>query len=100
MAAGKSTRMKSELPKALHPLCGKPVTRHVIESCCSAGIGPVMVVVGYKADEVKAGLGKDVAYALQAEQLGTGHACRIGLEALLGSPAVTPNDVFVAAGDG
>ena len=75
MAAGKSTRMKSALPKAAHLICGKPMTRHVIDACRNAGVEQVVVVVGHEAEKVKSALGDDVFYALQAEQKGTGHAC-------------------------
>lgn len=74
LAAGKSTRMKSALPKAVHPICGRPMTRYVVDACRGAGIEKVIVVVGYCADEVKSALGSDVIYAVQEEQLGTGHA--------------------------
>lgn len=74
LAAGKSTRMRSRLPKPLHPLCGIPLTRHVIRACRHAGISRVIVVVGHEAEAVRAGLGDDVEYALQAEQRGSGDA--------------------------
>jgi bifunctional UDP-N-acetylglucosamine pyrophosphorylase / glucosamine-1-phosphate N-acetyltransferase len=74
MAAGKSTRMKSAVPKALHKICGKEVTRHVIDSCRKAGIERVIVIVGYESEQVKQGLGDDVSYVIQSPQLGTGHA--------------------------
>jgi len=75
MAAGKSTRMKSALPKAAHKICGKPVTGWVIDACKDAGVSECVVVVGYEAELVKEALGVDLKYALQAQQLGTGHAC-------------------------
>lgn len=75
MAAGKSTRMKSALPKAAHLICGKPITRHVIDACLAAGIESIVVIVGHEAEKVRAALGEDVSYAYQTEQLGTGHAC-------------------------
>ena len=50
LAAGKSTRMKSRIPKPLHPLCGRPLNRLVIEACREAGIGRVIVVVGHEAE--------------------------------------------------
>lgn len=74
MAAGKSTRMKSALPKAAHAICGKPMTRHVIDACLEAGVESIVVIIGYEADKVRAALGEDVTYAYQTEQLGTGHA--------------------------
>lgn len=74
MAAGKSTRMKSALPKAAHPICGKPMARHIISACRKAGVADIIVIVGHEAQKVKDALGGDVAYACQSEQLGTGHA--------------------------
>lgn len=95
MAAGKSTRMNSALPKAAHLICGKPMTRHVIDACRAVGIKQVVVVVGHQADRVKSALGQDVSYAYQTQQLGTGHAC---LQAL---PQVPEDirDVVVLPGD-
>lgn len=76
LAAGRSKRMKSDLPKVLHPACGKTMVEHVIDAARAAGVTKIVVVVGHKADEVKAALSHhaDVSFALQAEQLGTGHA--------------------------
>lgn len=82
MAAGKSTRMKSELPKAAHDICGKPVTRWVVDACREADIADCVVVVGHQAEQVKEVLGDDLLYALQREQLGTGHACMQALPQL------------------
>jgi bifunctional UDP-N-acetylglucosamine pyrophosphorylase/glucosamine-1-phosphate N-acetyltransferase len=77
LAAGKSTRMRSRLPKPLHPLCGLPLTGHVIQACRSAGAARIVVVVGHEAEQVCAGLGDDVEYALQESQRGTGDAVRV-----------------------
>lgn len=76
LAAGKSTRMQSRLPKMLHPLCGIPMTAHVIRACREAGVERIVVVIGHAADEVRAGLGEDVEYAYQRTQQGTGDAVR------------------------
>jgi len=95
LAAGKSKRMRSALPKAVHLICGKPMTRHVIDACRAAGASDVVVVVGHQAEAVRESLGPDVTYALQAEQLGTGHAARIGLDAV---PEAT-DPVVVLPGD-
>lgn len=95
MAAGKSTRMKSALPKAAHPMCGLPIGRHVVEACRSAGIQRIIAVVGHEAEAVKAALGPDVEYVLQSEQLGTGHAVRSAEDLLAGQVdalAVLPAD--------
>lgn len=88
LAAGKGTRMKSRLPKALHELCGKPMTRHVIDACKDAGVDECVVVVGHGADEVKAGLGSDVRYVAQEDQRGTGDACIKAMAAVDGDKAV------------
>lgn len=95
MAAGKSTRMKSALPKAVHPICGKPVTRYVIDACKAAGIDTIIVVIGHEAEAVKSTLGNDVSYAYQAQQLGTGHACREAMPSVHESA----KDVLVLPGD-
>ncbi len=76
MAAGRGTRMKSELPKVLVPVCGRPMIEYVMDALVAAGIQQTIVVVGYRADDVKHALGgrPGVSFALQAEQRGTGHA--------------------------
>jgi bifunctional UDP-N-acetylglucosamine pyrophosphorylase/glucosamine-1-phosphate N-acetyltransferase len=74
LAAGKSTRMRSKLPKPLHPICGLPMTSHVIRACRAAGVERVVVVVGHEAEIVQAGLGPDNEYALQESPRGTGDA--------------------------
>ncbi len=66
--------MKSELPKVLHTLCGKPLIEYVVDSLKTAGISKIVVVVGYRGNEVISTLGNRVDYAWQYEQLGTGHA--------------------------
>jgi len=95
LAAGKSTRMRSRLPKALHPLCGLPLTRHVVEACRAAGITRRVVVVGHEADTVREGLGDDLEYALQAEPRGTGDAAQAAEPLLAGFTGT----VLVLAGD-
>ncbi|MGN0194248.1 MAG: bifunctional N-acetylglucosamine-1-phosphate uridyltransferase/glucosamine-1-phosphate acetyltransferase [Pseudoramibacter sp.] len=74
LAAGKGTRMRSQMAKVLHPLCGKALVDHVIGANRAAGISDVAVVVGYQADAVRAHLPGDVQVFEQKEQLGTGHA--------------------------
>ena len=83
LAAGKGTRMCSELPKVLHPVFGKPVLGYVLEVLAGAGIKNPYVVIGYKADEVRAFLKPLGAVpVLQSEQKGTGHAVMMARSAL------------------
>jgi len=75
LAAGQGTRMKSDLAKVLHPLCGKTLVEHVARSAQQAGVARTIVVVGHQADQVKQALsGLKLEFVLQAEQKGTGHA--------------------------
>lgn len=74
LAAGQGTRMKSDLPKVLHPLCGKPMLWHVLEALKSATTEKPVVIVGHGAEKVKSYLGDTAACVLQEPQLGTGHA--------------------------
>lgn len=84
LAAGKSTRMKSALPKVLHEICGRPMIEYVLDAVRSAGAARIIVVVGHQAEQVRQALAEhaDVEFALQAEQQGTGHAVMICREAL------------------
>ena len=74
LAAGQGTRMKSKLYKVLHPVCGKAMVDHVLTQLERVGVNQIVTVVGHGADQVKQLLGERTTYALQAEQLGTGHA--------------------------
>jgi bifunctional UDP-N-acetylglucosamine pyrophosphorylase/glucosamine-1-phosphate N-acetyltransferase len=74
LAAGQSTRMKSRLPKVLHPLVGKPMISYGIETAARLGAGKPVLVVGHGMEQVRATVGEAAEYAVQAEQLGTGHA--------------------------
>ncbi|MBO8172675.1 MAG: bifunctional UDP-N-acetylglucosamine diphosphorylase/glucosamine-1-phosphate N-acetyltransferase GlmU [Bacillaceae bacterium] len=74
LAAGQGTRMKSKTHKVLHPVCGKPMVQHIIDNLKAAGIDQILVVVGYGADSIQNQLKDTVQYAMQEEQLGTGHA--------------------------
>lgn len=66
--------MKSDLPKVLHPLLGKPLIMHVIDNIRSAGINDITVIIGYNGEMVMETVGDGVHYEWQREQLGTGHA--------------------------
>jgi bifunctional UDP-N-acetylglucosamine pyrophosphorylase/glucosamine-1-phosphate N-acetyltransferase len=74
LAAGMGTRMKSDLPKVLHPLCGRPMLWHVLEALREATTEKPVVVVGHGAEPVINFLGKTAQTVLQEPQLGTGHA--------------------------
>jgi bifunctional UDP-N-acetylglucosamine pyrophosphorylase / glucosamine-1-phosphate N-acetyltransferase len=97
MAAGKGTRMKSELPKVLVPVCGRPMIDYVLDALARAGVSRTIVVVGYRAEDVRQALAgrKWVDFALQAEQRGTGHAVMSAREHLAGHDGA----VLVVAGD-
>lgn len=89
--------MKSELPKVMHPACGRPMVEHVLDAVRSAGVERLVVVVGYQAELVRDGLSRhrDVEFALQAEQKGTGHAVQMCAEQL----ADHDGPVLILAGD-
>ncbi|HIF9122199.1 TPA: bifunctional UDP-N-acetylglucosamine diphosphorylase/glucosamine-1-phosphate N-acetyltransferase GlmU [Photobacterium damselae] len=75
LAAGKGTRMYSNLPKVLHTLAGKPMVKHVIDTCNDLGANNIHLVYGHGGDQMKQVLSQEqVEWVLQAEQLGTGHA--------------------------
>ncbi|MBU6438508.1 MAG: NTP transferase domain-containing protein, partial [Betaproteobacteria bacterium] len=75
LAAGKGTRMKSDMPKVLQPLAGRPMIAHVVQAALALGGTRTVVVVGHGAAQVQAALASEpVQFALQAEQKGTGHA--------------------------
>ena len=74
LAAGQGKRMRSGLPKVLHRLAGRPLLQHVLDTAGRLGASDTLVVVGFKADRVRAETDADVQWVLQEEQLGTGHA--------------------------
>jgi bifunctional UDP-N-acetylglucosamine pyrophosphorylase/glucosamine-1-phosphate N-acetyltransferase/UDP-N-acetylglucosamine pyrophosphorylase len=97
LAAGKGTRMKSELPKVLVPVAGRPMIVYVLDALRAAGIARLVVVVGYRSDLVKADIGSfpGVEFAEQTEQLGTGHAVMQCREAIAGHRGA----IVIVAGD-
>src|SRR5262245_33475646 len=75
LAAGQGKRMKSDLPKVLQPLAGSPLLRHVVRRARALEPASVHVVYGHGGDQVRAAFAQEpLQWALQAEQLGTGHA--------------------------
>ena len=80
LAAGQGKRMRSELPKVLHPLGGRPLLAHVLEAARTLSPRRTIVVHGHGGEKVRAAFeGHDLAWVLQAEQLGTAHAVRQAL---------------------
>ena len=99
LAAGKGTRMNSDLPKVAHPVAGKPIVWWVVDAARKAGADPIVLVVGHGANIVRdifQGDDADLRYVMQDRQLGTGHAT------LCAEPALKDfhGDVVVLAGDG
>jgi UDP-N-acetylglucosamine diphosphorylase/glucosamine-1-phosphate N-acetyltransferase len=97
LAAGLGTRMKSNKAKVLHEICGQPMIYYVVKAAENLAGSNVFVVVGHQAEKVEAVVGKDfkVSFALQPEQLGTGHAV------LCAMPELGPDirDVVILCGD-
>jgi bifunctional N-acetylglucosamine-1-phosphate-uridyltransferase/glucosamine-1-phosphate-acetyltransferase GlmU-like protein len=107
LAAGKSTRMKSRLPKTLHPVCGRPLVVHILHALSEAGVTRRVVVVGHQAEMVRERLDETFGtgtldYALQSEQRGTGHAAQMA-EPLLaghtGTVLIVPGDTPLLSAD-
>ncbi|MEA3303059.1 MAG: bifunctional UDP-N-acetylglucosamine diphosphorylase/glucosamine-1-phosphate N-acetyltransferase GlmU [Pseudomonadota bacterium] len=83
LAAGQGTRMKSAMPKVLHEIAGKPMLAHVIERAQQLHPAKIVVVYGHGGEQVRQQLGNyEVEWALQEQQLGTGHAVMQGMPAL------------------
>jgi len=99
LAAGKGTRMKSDLPKVMHQACGRPMVHWVVDACRQAGAERIVVVVGHMADLVRSSLADEpgVSFVDQTEQLGTGHAVDQAREVFADTP---DHDVLVLCGDG
>jgi bifunctional UDP-N-acetylglucosamine pyrophosphorylase / glucosamine-1-phosphate N-acetyltransferase len=95
LAAGQGTRMRSRLPKVLHPVAGRPMIDHVLDALTRAGIDQPIVVTGHGGAQVEAQLAGRVPTARQEPQLGTADAVRVGLERI--SPEA--DQVLVTMGD-
>ncbi|OKP76934.1 bifunctional N-acetylglucosamine-1-phosphate uridyltransferase/glucosamine-1-phosphate acetyltransferase [Paenibacillus sp. P3E] len=89
LAAGQGKRMKSKLYKVLHPVCGKPMVGHVLDTVKATGCQRTVVVVGHGAEKVKAYVGQNAEYVLQETQLGTGHAVKQAKDLLGGETGTT-----------
>lgn len=74
LAAGKGTRMKTELPKCAYPINGTPMVEYIVNSCRKSGINKILVVVGHKKEHIQKIFNGSVEYVLQEQQLGTANA--------------------------
>ncbi len=97
LAAGKGTRLKSELPKVLHEICGRPMLAYVLDACRQADVRRCVVVVGHRQDLVRAALADDAdaVWVTQEPQQGTGHAVMVCREQIRNY-----EHVLVLCGDG
>jgi bifunctional UDP-N-acetylglucosamine pyrophosphorylase / glucosamine-1-phosphate N-acetyltransferase len=97
LAAGQGTRMKSDLPKVLCPALGRPMIDFVIDALLAGGVKKIVVVVGYRSDDVRAHLAgrAEIQFVEQTERLGTGHAVKMAL----GHIQKHTGPVMVVAGD-
>lgn len=108
LAAGMGKRMRSDLPKVLHPVGDppRPMVCAVIDACREAGSTRIVLVIGHKAELVREAIARnygsnhDIEFALQPEQLGTGHAVRMAEPLFAREKAAPGHPVFVLAGDG
>lgn len=95
LAAGEGKRMKSKYSKVIHPACGKPIIKWVLDVAQEAQINKKVIVIGHRSEQVKNTLGENYEYVYQLEQLGTGHAVMQAAEVLKERDGL----VFVLYGD-
>ena len=94
LAAGKGTRMHSELPKVLQPLSNKPLLQYVLDASQRLKPTTITVITGYKTELVKSSVtSRNVSWRLQEEQLGTGHAVQQAI------PDLFANKTLILYGD-
>ncbi len=95
LAAGQGTRMKSQSPKVLHPIAGKPMVHWALDAVSETGAQPIVLVVGHHADQVRESVGARALFVEQTEQRGTGHAVLQARETLRGKA----DTILVTYGD-
>ena len=105
LAAGKGTRMQSDLPKVMHEIADRPMVHWVVDAvrCTELACAPVVVVVGYQREVVENSFSERpewLEFAIQAEQLGTGHAIDMASPVFADPELRATTDVFVLCGDG
>ena len=94
LAAGQGKRMRSDLPKPMVPVAGRPIIDHLIDAVRTAGVSTISVVVGHQAERMRAHLAEDILTPLQAVRNGTAHAVDVAKDTV--SEA---DEVFVFVGD-
>jgi bifunctional UDP-N-acetylglucosamine pyrophosphorylase / glucosamine-1-phosphate N-acetyltransferase len=102
LAAGQGTRMHSNLSKVLHPIAGRPMIDYALQAAGSASTEPPVVVVGQRSDAIRQAVGDRARFAVQDQQLGTGHAvqaARALLEGAVGLVVVTYADMPMLTGE-
>jgi bifunctional UDP-N-acetylglucosamine pyrophosphorylase/glucosamine-1-phosphate N-acetyltransferase len=100
LAAGQGKRMRSRLPKVLHPVCGHPMLQYVLDAACVVGAERTVVVLGHGYEQVAPWLPDDCVVALQERQLGTGHAVLAAVDLILPGPLlVLPGDTPLVTGE-
>ncbi|MFV1872420.1 MAG: bifunctional UDP-N-acetylglucosamine diphosphorylase/glucosamine-1-phosphate N-acetyltransferase GlmU [Oleiphilus sp.] len=82
LAAGQGSRMKSDMPKVLHKVAGKPMLQHVVDTTAELDANGIHVVIGHGADSVKSSIVGEIVWSYQEQQLGTGHAVAQALPAI------------------
>ena len=95
LAAGKGTRMRTELPKVAFPILKKPMISYIVENIEKSSIDEIVAIVGHKKEVIQDILGDRVSYAFQEEQLGTGHAVLCASDVLADKEGTT----FILPGD-
>jgi bifunctional UDP-N-acetylglucosamine pyrophosphorylase/glucosamine-1-phosphate N-acetyltransferase len=96
LAAGKGTRMKSDLHKVLHPIAGRPMIEHLLDSIAAAGAERTVIVIGSQREQLEAALARPgIEFAVQEPQLGTAHAVQQAEAALAGFQG----DILILSGD-
>jgi len=94
LAAGQGKRMRSDLPKPLVPVAGRPIIDHLIDAVRTAGVSTISVVVGHQAERMRAHLADDILTPLQAVRNGTAHAVDVAKHTVADA-----DEVFVFVGD-
>ncbi len=95
LAAGQGTRMKSKLPKVLHPLLGRPMLQYIVDAANKVGSSRTIVVVGFEGQQVIDTIGPKLEYVWQKEQKGTGHAVMMARDIL----STLTGDLLILYGD-